>query len=215
MRHRGGAEAAEDAEAQHRGSGGPADEALLASARDRGKQKNLSFFAFTATPKPKTLETFGQVGADGQQAAVPHLLDAPGDRGGVHPRRAGELHDVRRVLQARQRPPAQRPGDGVHARAGPRWRGSRRCTRTSWSRRPRSSSSTSGRRPPARSTGARRRWSSPGPGCTPCARKQALDAYIAARATTRAQRPLRTLVAFSGTVIDPDAPDARRGPKPA
>ena len=42
-----------------------ADEALLASARDRGKQKNLSFFAFTATPKPKTLETFGQIGPDG------------------------------------------------------------------------------------------------------------------------------------------------------
>jgi len=30
-----------------------------------GKLKNLSFFAFTATPKPKTLETFGTVGTDG------------------------------------------------------------------------------------------------------------------------------------------------------
>lgn len=30
-----------------------------------GKLSNLSFFAFTATPKPKTLETFGTVGADG------------------------------------------------------------------------------------------------------------------------------------------------------
>lgn len=41
------------------------DDALLDSARKRGKQKNLSFFAFTATPKPKTLETFGQAGPDG------------------------------------------------------------------------------------------------------------------------------------------------------
>ncbi|MEZ0492540.1 type I restriction endonuclease subunit R [Kineococcus sp. TBRC 1896] len=33
---------------------------LLASARDRGRQANLSFFAFTATPKQKTLELFGE-----------------------------------------------------------------------------------------------------------------------------------------------------------
>ena len=30
-----------------------------------GKLENLSFFAFTATPKPKTLETFGTMGTDG------------------------------------------------------------------------------------------------------------------------------------------------------
>lgn len=42
-----------------------ADDAVLESARNRGKQKNLSFFAFTATPKPKTLDTFGQTGSDG------------------------------------------------------------------------------------------------------------------------------------------------------
>lgn len=35
-----------------------------------GKQKNLSFFAFTATPKPKTLEIFGVQGADG----LPHAF---------------------------------------------------------------------------------------------------------------------------------------------
>jgi type I restriction enzyme R subunit len=32
----------------------------------RGKQKNLSFFAFTATPKAKTLEVFGSKGSDGK-----------------------------------------------------------------------------------------------------------------------------------------------------
>ncbi|MGF1470008.1 MAG: type I restriction endonuclease subunit R [Sandaracinaceae bacterium] len=32
----------------------------------RGRQKNLSFFAFTATPKAKTLEVFGRPGPDGK-----------------------------------------------------------------------------------------------------------------------------------------------------
>lgn len=32
----------------------------------RGKQPNLSFFAFTATPKPKTLEVFGHLNLQGQ-----------------------------------------------------------------------------------------------------------------------------------------------------
>ncbi|TDN40241.1 type I restriction endonuclease subunit R [Hymenobacter sp. UV11] len=55
-----------------------AEEADIPSAEDsaednirqvmeaRGKQTNLSFFAFTATPKPKTLQVFGQLTADGK-----------------------------------------------------------------------------------------------------------------------------------------------------
>jgi len=35
----------------------------------RGQQKNLSFFAFTATPKGKTLELFGRIGASGKPEA--------------------------------------------------------------------------------------------------------------------------------------------------
>ncbi|KVM68420.1 restriction endonuclease subunit R [Burkholderia ubonensis] len=35
----------------------------------RGQQKNLTFFAFTATPKGKTLELFGRVGATGKPEA--------------------------------------------------------------------------------------------------------------------------------------------------
>jgi type I restriction enzyme R subunit len=35
----------------------------------RGRQKNLSFFAFTATPKGKTLELFGRIGAGGKPEA--------------------------------------------------------------------------------------------------------------------------------------------------
>lgn len=37
--------------------------------QSRGRQKNLSFFAFTATPKGKTIELFGRVGARGKPEA--------------------------------------------------------------------------------------------------------------------------------------------------
>lgn len=57
---------AEALEAEVEAASSP-DDALLESARNRGKQKNLSFFAFTATPKPKTLETFGQLGPAGHR----------------------------------------------------------------------------------------------------------------------------------------------------
>jgi type I restriction enzyme R subunit len=42
------------------------EQLIMQSARSRAKQSNLSFFAFTATPKTKTLEMFGQLGADGK-----------------------------------------------------------------------------------------------------------------------------------------------------
>jgi type I restriction enzyme R subunit len=43
--------------------------ALLAQMAARGHQPNLSFFAFTATPKGKTLELFGRPGPDGKPTA--------------------------------------------------------------------------------------------------------------------------------------------------
>ena len=49
------AEAAEDA-----------TDPLVSSAVARGRHENLSFFAFTATPKAKTLELFGERGTDGK-----------------------------------------------------------------------------------------------------------------------------------------------------
>ncbi len=42
------------------------EDGLREVMRARGPQPNLSFFAFTATPKAKTLETFGQKGTDGK-----------------------------------------------------------------------------------------------------------------------------------------------------
>ena len=41
------------------------EEEIVKTMLKRGKQPNISFFAFTATPKYKTLEVFGQPGADG------------------------------------------------------------------------------------------------------------------------------------------------------
>lgn len=38
----------------------------------RGRQPNLSFFAYTATPKGKTLELFGRTGLSGKSEAF-HL----------------------------------------------------------------------------------------------------------------------------------------------
>ncbi|BCL16047.1 type I restriction endonuclease subunit R [Micromonospora sagamiensis] len=42
------------------------EEKLTASARLRQRARNLSYFAFTATPKAKTLELFGTLGDDGK-----------------------------------------------------------------------------------------------------------------------------------------------------
>lgn len=41
------------------------EDAVLAELSSRGRQKNISFFAFTATPKDKTMQLFGTKKADG------------------------------------------------------------------------------------------------------------------------------------------------------
>ena len=55
---------AEAAEALPVEIGNVAEEALLAEVTARGQQPNLSFFAFTATPKGRTLEMFGWLNPD-------------------------------------------------------------------------------------------------------------------------------------------------------
>ena len=42
------------------------EEEILKAMAKRGRQPNISFFAFTATPKYKTLEVFGRLGPDGK-----------------------------------------------------------------------------------------------------------------------------------------------------
>ena len=58
----GAAAAAEDEDADW-------EDRLNQIMASRGQQKNLSFFAFTATPKGKTLELFGRPGASGKPEA--------------------------------------------------------------------------------------------------------------------------------------------------
>lgn len=48
------------------------EEEIIRTMAKRGKQPNISFFAFTATPKYKTLEVFGQPGSDGEPMPI-HL----------------------------------------------------------------------------------------------------------------------------------------------
>jgi len=59
----------EEAEAEESAAQTPEEElesAVLAEMERRGRLPNLSTFAFTATPKPKTLELFGDKRADGK-----------------------------------------------------------------------------------------------------------------------------------------------------
>ncbi len=65
----------EDAEREEAGAETPEEElenTILAEMEKRGRLPNLSTFAFTATPKPKTLELFGTPRADGKFEAF-HL----------------------------------------------------------------------------------------------------------------------------------------------
>lgn len=55
----GGDKLAEEAKLKAQEDGAENLEALYRSMAKRGKQSNISFFAFTATPKHKTLKTFG------------------------------------------------------------------------------------------------------------------------------------------------------------
>jgi type I restriction enzyme R subunit len=53
--------------------GDPAEDALVREAAARGHQDNLSFFAFTATPKGRTLEMFGTYDAELGHNVPSHL----------------------------------------------------------------------------------------------------------------------------------------------
>ncbi len=53
-------------------NGGEEEDEVLKAIAARGPQPNLSFFAFTATPKKRTLELFGRPGSDGRPQAF-HL----------------------------------------------------------------------------------------------------------------------------------------------
>ncbi len=135
--------------------------------------------------------------------ALPRLLDAAGHRGGLHPRRAAELHPLPDRLQDRpRRQGVRRQGSGQVRGGEGRSPTGCGCTRTTSARRSRSSSSTSartcvwrlGRRGQGdgrhrhrarRRSGTSWRWTSTSPRTSTC--------------------DIAALVAFSGDVIDPES----------
>jgi type I restriction enzyme R subunit len=91
------------------------EDMLAAQMAARASDKGITYVAFTATPKAKTLQLFGRLprprsaGWRRQSASsVSCLFDAAGHRGRFHPRCAEELH----ALQARLPPRQQWQGVG-------------------------------------------------------------------------------------------------------
>ena len=200
----GGLQEAEAAEAEAEAATDP-DDALIASAQARGKQRNLSFFAFTATPKPKTLETFGQVGEDGnrypfhtysmrQAIDEGFILDVLSSYttystfyklANAHPRLDPEM-DTGKAKAALARFVTLHPYH-LAEKAEVIIEHFRQKTAGKIDGRAKAMVVTRSRLHAVRT-------------------KQALDAYIAKKGYGSGSQPLRTLVAFSGSVKDPDAP---------
>jgi type I restriction enzyme R subunit len=67
-----GAKTLEEAAKEEEGDDDETEDRVREVMLSRGKQPNLSFFAFTATPKAKTLEVFGERDAEGKPKAF-HL----------------------------------------------------------------------------------------------------------------------------------------------
>ncbi|GAA4722319.1 DEAD/DEAH box helicase family protein [Pedococcus ginsenosidimutans] len=183
------------------------DAALLASAQHRGRKKNLSFFAFTATPKPKTLETFGQLDDDGhkrpfhtysmrQAIAEGFILDVLANYttysvyyklANAHPRNDPEF-ETGKGRAALARFASLHPYQ-LEAKAEVIVEHFRTKTAGKIDGGAKAMVVTRSRLHAVRM-------------------KQALDAYIARKGYAGGAHPLRTLVAFSGPLNDPDAPES-------
>jgi len=192
-------------EAEIEASGAP-DDVLLASAQARGQQENLSFFAFTATPKPKTLDTFGRLGDDGhkhpfhtysmrQAVEEGFILDVLANYttystyyklANAHPRNDPEM-DASKARAALARFVSLHPYQ-LEQKAEVVVEHFRQKTAGRIDGRAKAMVVTRSRLHAVRT-------------------RQALDAYIARKGYDAGERPLRTLVAFSGSVPDPDAPE--------
>ena len=184
----------------------PEEDALLASARARGKQENLSFFAFTATPKPKTLETFGQMDPDGHKRPFhTYSMRQAIDEGFIldvlasyttystyyklansHPKNDPEM-DAGKARAALARFVSLHPYQ-LEAKAEVIVEHFRQKTAAKLDGNAKAMVVTRSRLHAVRT-------------------KQALDAYIERKGYDQGNAPLRVLVAFSGSVSDPDAPD--------
>ena len=198
-------DAAEVEEAAVEASDDP-EAALFASAQARGTKRNLSFFAFTATPKPKTLDLFGQVDDDGnkrafhtysmrQAIAEGFILDVLANYttygvyyklANAHPRNDPELDASKgKALLARF---ASLHPHMMSAKAEVIVEHFRQKTAAKIDGRAKAMVVTRSRLHAVRT-------------------KQAIDEYLKRKGYDQGENPIRALVAFSGVVTDPDVDD--------
>ena len=183
------------------------EDVLLASARQRGKQSNLSYFAFTATPKPKTLDTFGQSGPDGvKEPFHTYSMRQAIDEGFIldvlanyttyatyyklatsQPRNEDRELDAAKGRAALARFASLHPYM-MDAKAEVIVEHFRQKTAHKIDGHARAMVVTRSRLHAVRT-------------------KEAIDKYIRRKGYDTGPQPLRALVAFSGTVTDPDAPE--------
>ncbi|WP_026378172.1 type I restriction endonuclease subunit R [Aestuariimicrobium kwangyangense] len=182
------------------------DDPVLASAQARGRQKNLSFFAFTATPKPKTLDLFGQLDSEGnrqpfhtysmrQAIEEGFILDVLANYttyatyyklANAEPRTDPELNQSK-AKAALARFVSLHPYQ-LEQKAEVIVEHFRQKTASKIDGRAKAMVVTRSRLHAVRT-------------------KQALDAYITKKGYDRGAGALKTLVAFSGAVTDPDMPE--------
>lgn len=195
---------AAEAEAE---AGETPDDALLESARNRGKQSNLSYFAFTATPKPKTLETFGQTNSDGVKVPFhTYSMRQAIDEGFILDVLANYTTYSTYYKLATASPREDPEVDSAKGRAAlarfaslhPYMMDAKAEVIVEHFRQ-KSAHKINGRARAMVVTRSR---------LHAVRTKEAIDKYIERKGYDTGAHPLRALVAFSGTVTDPDAPDS-------
>lgn len=185
-----------------------ADDIIIQSAAHRGKHKNLSFFAFTATPKPRTLELFGQTGEDGlkhpfhvysmrQAIAEGFILDVLANYTtyAVYYRLANADASLDPEMDTRKGKAALARFASLHpyqleAKAEVIVEHFRQKTASKIDGHAKAMVVTRSRLHAVRM-------------------KEAIDRYIQRKGYDRGDHPLRALVAFSGEVTDPDLPEKK------
>ncbi|MDN5855158.1 MAG: DEAD/DEAH box helicase family protein, partial [Actinomycetia bacterium] len=200
-------DAAEQAEAQIEAALDDTADALFASAEARGRHQNLSFFAFTATPKPKTRALFGQLqpGADGEDVyGAFHLYSM---RQAIE---EGFILDVLRnyTTYATYYKLANAEPDDPEVPVSK----ARAALARFASLHPANLAQKAEiivehfrQKTAARIDGQAKAMVVTRSRLHAVRYKQAIDAYIKAQGYDRASPPVRALVAFSGTLNDPDA----------
>lgn len=201
-----GEDALAEAEAAEAEAADAPDDAVLESARNRGKQKNLSFFAFTATPKPKTLDTFGQTGPDGVKAPFhTYSMRQAIDEGFILDVLANYTTYAAYYMLATSSPRQDPEIDSSKGRAAlarfaslhPYMMDAKAEVIVEHFRQ-KTAGKIEGQAKAMVVTRSR---------LHAVRTKDAIDKYIQRKGYDQGAHPLRALVAFSGTVTDPDAPE--------